>query len=111
MVTIFIIVLLIMLLGGGGGYYGYSRYGGAGLGGALAWFWSSLSRSGCWVASTSPTPDPINLLGQRALSPGSGDASLLTPLVGRILRLTEGGREPINRKRPRWVVADIPLDD
>jgi hypothetical protein len=35
MVTILIIVLLIVLLGGGGGYYGYSRYGGAGLGGAL----------------------------------------------------------------------------
>jgi hypothetical protein len=35
MATILIIVLLIVLLGGGGGYYGYSRYGGAGLGGAL----------------------------------------------------------------------------
>ena len=33
--TILIIVLLILLLGGGGGYYGYNRYGGAGLGGAL----------------------------------------------------------------------------
>jgi hypothetical protein len=35
MSTILIIVLLILLLGGGGGYYGYNRYGGAGLGGAL----------------------------------------------------------------------------
>lgn len=35
MVTILVIVLLILLLGGGGGYYGYSRYGGPGLGGAL----------------------------------------------------------------------------
>ncbi|HLZ67284.1 MAG TPA: DUF3309 family protein [Aliidongia sp.] len=33
--TILIIVLLILLLGGGGGYYGYSRYGGRGFGGAL----------------------------------------------------------------------------
>jgi hypothetical protein len=33
--TILIIVLVILLLGGGGGYYGYSRYGGSGLGGAL----------------------------------------------------------------------------
>ena len=33
--TILIIVLLILLLGGGGGYYGYRRYGGPGLGGAL----------------------------------------------------------------------------
>lgn len=33
--TILIIVLLIILLGGGGGYYGYSRYGGRGLGGVL----------------------------------------------------------------------------
>ena len=33
--TILIIVLLIVLLGGGGGYYGYNRYGGSGLGGAL----------------------------------------------------------------------------
>ena len=32
---ILIIVLLVLLLGGGGGYYGYNRYGGAGLGGAL----------------------------------------------------------------------------
>jgi Protein of unknown function (DUF3309) len=33
--TILIIVLLVLLLGGGGGYYGYRRYGGAGVGGAL----------------------------------------------------------------------------
>jgi len=33
--TILIIVVLILLLGGGGGYYGYNRYGGSGLGGAL----------------------------------------------------------------------------
>ena len=33
--TILIIVLVILLLGGGGGYYGYSRYGGPGIGGAL----------------------------------------------------------------------------
>jgi hypothetical protein len=33
--TILIIILLILLLGGGGGYYGYSRYGGRGIGGAL----------------------------------------------------------------------------
>lgn len=33
--TILIIVVLLLLFGGGGGYYGYSRYGGAGLGGAL----------------------------------------------------------------------------
>jgi len=33
--TILIIVVIILLLGGGGGYYGYNRYGGAGLGGAL----------------------------------------------------------------------------
>jgi hypothetical protein len=33
--TILIIVLLVLLLGGGGGYYGYSRYGGPGIGGAL----------------------------------------------------------------------------
>jgi hypothetical protein len=32
---ILILILLIVLLGGGGGYYGYSRYGGPGLGGAL----------------------------------------------------------------------------
>ena len=35
MSTILVIVLIILLLGGGGGYYGYNRYGGAGLGGAL----------------------------------------------------------------------------
>ncbi len=35
MSTILIIILLILLLGGGGGYYGYNRYGGTGLGGAL----------------------------------------------------------------------------
>lgn len=33
--TILIIVLVVLLLGGGGGYYGYSRYGGAGVGGVL----------------------------------------------------------------------------
>jgi uncharacterized protein DUF3309 len=33
--TLLIIVLLIVLLGGGGGYYGYNRYGGRGVGGAL----------------------------------------------------------------------------
>jgi hypothetical protein len=35
MSTILIVVVLILLLGGGGGYYGYSRYGASGLGGAL----------------------------------------------------------------------------
>ena len=35
MSTILIVVVLILLLGGGGGYYGYSRHGGAGLGGVL----------------------------------------------------------------------------
>ncbi|MDP2332954.1 MAG: DUF3309 family protein [Reyranella sp.] len=35
MSTILIVVILILLLGGGGGYYGYSRYGGRGLGGVL----------------------------------------------------------------------------
>jgi hypothetical protein len=33
--TILIIVVVLLLLGGGGGYYGYNRYGGAGLGGVL----------------------------------------------------------------------------
>ena len=33
--TILIIIVLILLLGGGGGYYGYNRYGGPGVGGAL----------------------------------------------------------------------------
>jgi hypothetical protein len=28
-------VAFVLLLGGGGGYYGYNRYGGPGLGGAL----------------------------------------------------------------------------
>ena len=32
---IILIVVLLVLLFGGGGYYGYSRYGGSGLGGAL----------------------------------------------------------------------------
>jgi hypothetical protein len=35
MSTILIIVVVLLLLGGGGGYYGYNRYGGRGLGGAL----------------------------------------------------------------------------
>ena len=35
MSTILIIVLLLLLLGGGGGYYGYNRFGGRGLGGAI----------------------------------------------------------------------------
>lgn len=35
MSTILIIVVLVLLLGGGGGYYGYNRYGGSGLVGAL----------------------------------------------------------------------------
>lgn len=35
MSTVLIIVVLILLFGGGGGYYGYNRYGGRGLGGAL----------------------------------------------------------------------------
>jgi hypothetical protein len=34
--TILIVVLVVLLLGGGGGYYGYSRYGGSGVGGALS---------------------------------------------------------------------------
>lgn len=32
---ILIIILVLLLFGGGGGYYGYSTYGGAGLGGVL----------------------------------------------------------------------------
>ena len=36
MSTLLIIILVLLLLGGGGGYYGYNRYGGAGLGGALS---------------------------------------------------------------------------
>jgi Protein of unknown function (DUF3309) len=35
MSTLLIIILVIVLLGGGGGYYGYSRYGNNGLGGAI----------------------------------------------------------------------------
>lgn len=35
MSTLLILVILILLLGGGGGYYGYNRYGGRGLGGAV----------------------------------------------------------------------------
>ena len=35
MSTLLIVVVLILLLGGGGGYYGYSRYGGSGLGGVI----------------------------------------------------------------------------
>ena len=33
--AILLIVVLLLLFGGGGGYYGYSYYGGAGLGGVL----------------------------------------------------------------------------
>ena len=35
MSLLLIIVVLVLLFGGGGGYYGYNRYGGAGLGGVL----------------------------------------------------------------------------
>jgi hypothetical protein len=35
MSLLLIIVVLLLLFGGGGGYYGYNRYGGAGLGGVL----------------------------------------------------------------------------
>lgn len=35
MSTILIVLLILLVLGGGGGYYGYGRYRGAGLGGAL----------------------------------------------------------------------------
>lgn len=35
MSLLLIIVLLLVLFGGGGGYYGYNRYGTAGLGGVL----------------------------------------------------------------------------
>lgn len=35
MTLIIIVVVLLLLFGGGGGYYGYNRYGGAGLGGVL----------------------------------------------------------------------------
>ena len=34
--AILIVLLLLLLFGGGGGYYGYSHFGGAGLGGAFA---------------------------------------------------------------------------
>jgi hypothetical protein len=30
-----ILIILIIIFGGGGGYYGYSRWGGQGLGGVL----------------------------------------------------------------------------
>ena len=52
--TILIVVLIVLLLGGGGGYYGYSRYGGSGIGGALGlvlvillvlWFFGGLHLS------------------------------------------------------------------
>jgi len=52
--TILIIVVLVLLFGGGG-YYGYSRYGGPGLGGALGlvliillalWFFGGLRFNG-----------------------------------------------------------------
>lgn len=33
--SIVLIILLVVLLGGGGGYYGYSRHGGRGVGGAV----------------------------------------------------------------------------
>jgi hypothetical protein len=53
--TILIIVVLVLLFGGGGGYYGYRRYGGPGLGGALGlvliiflalWFFGGLRFNG-----------------------------------------------------------------
>jgi hypothetical protein len=33
--TLLVIIVVLVLLFGGGGYYGYNRYGGAGLGGVL----------------------------------------------------------------------------
>lgn len=33
--NLLLIVVILLLLFGGGGYYGYNRYGGTGLGGAL----------------------------------------------------------------------------
>ncbi len=33
--SILLILVLLLLFGGGGGYYGYSQFGGPGLGGAL----------------------------------------------------------------------------
>jgi hypothetical protein len=43
---ILIVVVLVLLLGGGSGYYGYTRYGGSGLGGLLVWYWSYSSYCG-----------------------------------------------------------------
>ncbi len=33
--SLLLIIVILLLLFGGGGYYGYNRYGGAGLGGVL----------------------------------------------------------------------------
>jgi hypothetical protein len=33
--NLLLIIVILLLLFGGGGYYGYNRYGGAGLGGVL----------------------------------------------------------------------------
>jgi hypothetical protein len=62
--TILIIIILVLLLGGGGGYYGYSYYGGAGLGGVLGIVLTSSSYFGCSVVSRS--------LRARAASPSGG---------------------------------------
>ena len=58
MTTILIIVLLILLLGGGGGYYGYNRYGGAGLGGALGFL--LLVFVVLWFAGIFATGHPVS---------------------------------------------------
>jgi hypothetical protein len=36
MSTLLIVIILLLLLGGGGGYFGYTMFGGAGLGGVLS---------------------------------------------------------------------------
>ena len=56
--TILIILLVVLLLGGGGGYYGYSRYQGAGLGGAVVLVIVVLGV--LWLAGVLTTGHPVN---------------------------------------------------
>jgi len=69
--TILIIVVLILLLGGGGGYYGYRRYGGPGLGGALGLILIVLFV--LWFFAVCISPADLELGGHDRVSVGRGD--------------------------------------
>ena len=95
--TVLIIVIVILLLGGGGGYYGYNRYGGAGLGGVLGLVLVVLVV--LWLLGGLGAPQPLMQRAERMKSSSQGSGDMDKDRIAGAAKQAKGG----SRKRlARW---------